>query len=160
MLHKIQLGTILLIAASAINPLQAQSSSALQEIKASLICQCDCNMTLENCEVSMTCGTVGKLTAEAQQLLDKGMEKEMVLASFVSRYGEAVLSAPTKKGFNLTAWVTPFAALILAGVGVVAVVRKWSQHRVNSKLPAKKQAATSGNPHYEKMLDDVLRDLD
>jgi len=36
-----------------------------------------------------------------------------------------VLSAPPKKGFNLAAWVTPFAALLF-GVGVVYVtLKRW-----------------------------------
>ena len=74
----------------------------------------------------MACETADKLTVEAQQLIDKGLDKKAVLASFVGRYGEQILSAPTKKGLNLAAWITPFAVILLAGVVVTKVVRKWS----------------------------------
>jgi cytochrome c-type biogenesis protein CcmH len=101
-----------------------QAKTTVGEIKKSLICLCDCNMTVEACEGAMTCEAAGKLTAEAQQLLDKGMDKQQILASFISRYGEHILPAPTKKGFNLTAWILPFAAIVIAGVAIVALLWK------------------------------------
>ena len=33
----------------------------------------------------------------------------------------------TKTGFNLTAWVTPFAALVAGGFGVRKVIRSWTR---------------------------------
>ena len=43
----------------------------------------------------------------------------------VQNYGEQLLAAPTKKGFNLTAWVTPFLAFF-AGAGLVGfVIHRW-----------------------------------
>jgi len=49
-----------------------------------------------------------------EQKLAKGESATGIVQFFVAQYGEQVLSAPTKKGFNLTAWITPFVA-ILAG---------------------------------------------
>lgn len=138
----------------------SQAQITIGEIKKSLICLCDCNMTVEACEGAMACEAAEKLNSEAQQLIDKGMDKPQILASFISRYGEHILAAPTKKGFNLTAWILPFAAIIIAGVVIVTILRRWVHrpHEQNGKL--KFIAVTVNDPAYEKKLDDVLRALD
>ena len=38
-----------------------------------------------------------------------------------------MLSAPTKKGFNLVAWVVPFAAVIVGGTALVFILRTWAR---------------------------------
>lgn len=139
-------------------PAMAQTPPTVQEIKKSLICLCDCNMTVEACEGAMACQSADKLTAEARQLIDQGLTKKAILASFVGRYGEHILSAPTKKGFNLTAWITPFAAILLTGYGIVQIVRKWSRRQQHAP-PARNRQMPAADPRYEKALDDVLRKL-
>jgi cytochrome c-type biogenesis protein CcmH len=58
-------------------------------------------------------------------MLDSGLTIEQIIKMQVDEYGETVLSAPTKFGFNLTAWVTPFVALIAGGFGVRKVLLAW-----------------------------------
>ncbi len=36
-----------------------------------------------------------------------------------------MLSSPTLRGFNWLAWVTPFAAILMGGLGVTLVIRRW-----------------------------------
>jgi len=139
----------------AAHQLAAQTPPTLQEIKTSLICLCECNMTVEACEGAMACDSSEKMTAEARQLIAKGLDKKQVLAAFVGRYGEHILAAPSKKGFNLTAWITPFAAILVAGFGITRIVRKWS-HRQGEAQEKPRPASTE----YEKLLDEVLRKLD
>jgi cytochrome c-type biogenesis protein CcmH len=140
--------------------LSAQAQTTLGEIKKSLICLCECNMTVEACEGAMACEAAGKLTTEAQQLIDKGKDKPEILASFIGRYGEHILAAPTKKGFNLTAWILPFAAIIFAGVGVITVLRRWARRPQTQNEKPKINAATPNDSVYEKKLEEVLRALD
>ena len=142
----------------SVNQLAAQSPPTLQEIKTSLICLCECNMTVEACEGAMACDSSDKLAAEARELLARGLDKKQVLAAFVGRYGEHILSAPTKKGFNLMAWITPFAAILVAGFGITQIVRKWSHRQEKEQEDQKQPSADSAE--YEKVLDDVLRKLD
>ena len=144
----------------AAGSLQAQNKPTLQEIKTSLTCLCDCNMTVEACEGAMTCDSADKLTAEAQQYIDQGLDKKQILAAFTSRYGEHILSAPTKRGFNLTAWITPFLLIVLAGFVIVKIVNKWADRPDKPDKPQQASNAANGNPKYEKMLDEVLKDLD
>src|SRR5574341_547112 len=46
-----------------------------------------------------------------RDLVLQGKTREEIQAYFVSRYGEFVLLAPPKRGFNLLVWVLPFVAL-------------------------------------------------
>ncbi len=43
----------------------------------------------------------------------------------VADFGPAVLAAPPREGFNWTAWVMPFVALLLGLVVVQQVIRRW-----------------------------------
>src|SRR5205814_8572672 len=60
-----------------------------------------------------------------------------ILQSFVDRYGPTILAAPTMSGFNLTAWITPFAVLLAAFASAVLVVHSWK------KRPLRAIAASS-----------------
>ena len=53
-------------------------------------------------------------------MLKRGMGGSAGDRVFRSKYGEKILSAPTTQGFNLLAWIMPFAA-ILAGGALVAL---------------------------------------
>jgi cytochrome c-type biogenesis protein CcmH/NrfF len=53
-----------------------------------------------------------------------------VLQSFVQKYGNTVLAAPTGSGFNVVAWITPFAVFILATALAVWLVRMWKARPV------------------------------
>jgi cytochrome c-type biogenesis protein CcmH len=63
-----------------------------------------------------------------REKLKHGESPEQIRAYFVSRYGEWILLAPTRRGFNWVAWLLPFGAL-LGGVGVIGVVVRRSVSR-------------------------------
>lgn len=52
--------------------------------------------------------------------LKNGESPEQVRGYFVSRYGEWILLAPTRRGFNWLAWLLPFVA-ILGGAGIIVL---------------------------------------
>jgi len=137
-----------------------QSPPTLSEVKKSLICLCECNMTVEACEGAMACQSAEKLTTEAQQLIGRGLNKEQVLASFVSRYGEHILAAPTKKGFNLAAWILPFAAILVSGFVIIIALRRWVRLPQKVDEISERKVAKRRDSRYEKELDDILRALD
>jgi len=56
-----------------------------------------------------------------REKLKHGESPEQIRAYFVSRYGEWILLAPKRQGFNWVAWLLPFGA-ILGGVGVIGFV--------------------------------------
>ena len=56
----------------------------------------------------------------------QGQTPDEIIEYFVATYGEKVLAAPTKSGFNIVAWVTPFVVLIVGTAAVFLVARTWS----------------------------------
>jgi cytochrome c-type biogenesis protein CcmH/NrfF len=76
-----------------------------------------------------------------------------ILNAFVQKYGPTVLAAPTATGFNIVAWVTPFAVLLLGMAGTVALVRKW-------RLRTVAMPDVPSTPGFTAMRDRVRRETD
>jgi cytochrome c-type biogenesis protein CcmH/NrfF len=97
-----------------------------QEVEEALTCQCGCGLTVHSCN-HLQCGSGEPMKKEIAERLARGEDKATILAAFAARYGEKVLSAPTFRGFNWFAWLTPFAALLAGGLGVTFVLRRWAR---------------------------------
>jgi cytochrome c-type biogenesis protein CcmH len=63
--------------------------------------------------------------AELGKLVDEGMTDEQIVAHFVDKYGTPVLAAPPASGFNLSAWIRPFAALAIGALLAVYFLRRF-----------------------------------
>ena len=102
---------------------EAESGALLEDLENQLMCKCDdkCGKVLINC----TCSTSENTRAKFSKMLESGITVEQIVKMEVDKYGETVLSAPTKFGFNLTAWMTPFIALVAGGFGVRKVLLAW-----------------------------------
>jgi cytochrome c-type biogenesis protein CcmH len=98
-------------------------SATVDDIAQELTCPCGCNMLVSACEGTMECGPAANIKNEIMAKLNAGMSKEQIIDSFIGRHGEKILSAPTTRGFNLTAWVLPFVA-VLFGIGMLYVLLK------------------------------------
>ncbi len=107
----------LLLAAPAVATTQRQ-------VEESLTCQCGCGLTVNGCN-HLQCPSGEPMKKEIAERLARGEDGETILAAFRTRYGEKVLSSPTLRGFNWLAWVTPFAAILMGGLGVTLVIRRW-----------------------------------
>lgn len=94
-----------------------------QEVEESLTCQCGCGLTVHSCN-HLQCPSGEPMKEEIRKRIGLGESKETILAAFAAKYGEKVLSAPTMRGFNWLAWITPFAAVLVAGAVLVVVVRR------------------------------------
>ncbi len=55
------------------------------------------------------------MRATIKQQLKEGKSKDQILAYFVQRYGDTILSSPPAKGFNILIWILPTAGIILIG---------------------------------------------
>ncbi|MCD8510577.1 MAG: cytochrome c-type biogenesis protein CcmH [Bacillus sp. (in: Bacteria)] len=77
----------------------------------------------ENHDIA-TCTTMQSYYEDIIELLNEGKTEEEIVDYYYNMYGEAGLRAPKKEGFSLLAWVTPFIALSVAGVGVVSMVQR------------------------------------
>jgi cytochrome c-type biogenesis protein CcmH len=57
--------------------------------------------------------------------LEEGKTPEQVKAYFVSSYGEWILLEPEAKGFNLTVYLLPVAAVLGGALLIFIVARRW-----------------------------------
>ncbi len=96
------------------------------------------------------------MTALIEQKLAQGQLAEQIIQSFVAQYGEQVLSAPTKEGFNLVAWVLPFAGLLVGGEKVYVTLKAWVGRGRRSQTKA---MAEGGDAEYQQRLEKELEEL-
>lgn len=128
----------------------AGAAALLADLENALMCKCDdkCGKVLVNC----TCSTSDKTRAEFTKLLDSGLTVDQIVKAQVEKHGETVLSAPTKNGFNLTAWITPFAALLAGGFGLGKIIEVWKR----KGSPETEEAEIT--PYVPGVYSDRLRD--
>jgi cytochrome c-type biogenesis protein CcmH len=115
------LALLVVLLASAV---PAASAPSFQEIEESLTCQCGCGLTVHSCN-HLQCPSALPLRQEIRSQLDRGLDKDQVLAHFQQTYGEKILSSPTTRGFNLTAWMMPFVMLAIGSAVVVITLLRW-----------------------------------
>jgi cytochrome c-type biogenesis protein CcmH len=106
---------------AAFTAVPAAASGVVDEISANLMCQCGCTMVLNTCE----CGTADQMRGEIKAMLDQGKTKEEILNFYVGKYGDKVLSAPKAEGFNVSAYITPFLAILVSAFAIGLVARQW-----------------------------------
>jgi cytochrome c-type biogenesis protein CcmH len=89
-----------------------------------LMCICGCNQILLECN-HVGCPDSDGMRNELMASVSRGDSDSLVEQGFVQRYGPTVLAAPTNTGFDRTAWIVPFAALVLGFGLIVFVIRSW-----------------------------------
>lgn len=138
-----------------------EKRSLQTEIQNELACFCGCGMTIQGCLGGMTCGESRAVSKEVASFLAIGKTKAEVLQAMVVKYGERILAAPTKEGFNLTAWILPFVALIVGGFIVAKVISGWKQQaQRTAALPAAKTEERASADPYQERLERELREYD
>lgn len=119
-----------------------------------LACPCPCTLDIFTCRTSMpTCGFSPRIHRDVMGLVDGGYSAQEIMATFKDAYGEHILMAPTKQGFNLVGWFAP-ATLITAGaVGILVLLRSW-------RRPAHASVQSQVHPIGVEASDDELARLE
>lgn len=127
-----------------------------KEIESALTCQCGCGLTVHSCN-HIQCGSGEPMKKDIAERLAAGQSRDTILAAFASKYGEKVLAAPTFKGFNWLAWITPFAAVLLAASFLAFAIRR----RTHESAPTPSTpAGAGGDPALRARLAKELDDLE
>jgi cytochrome c-type biogenesis protein CcmH/NrfF len=96
-----------------------------------MMCTCGCAQILGECNHVGCPNSTGELS-ELRTGIQSGLSDQQILDSFVAKYGAVVLAAPTARGFDLVAWIAPFAVFAAAALGTVLLVRRWSVGRTQA----------------------------
>lgn len=128
------------------------AKTSVQEVSEGLTCQCGCGLTVANCNHPQ-CEFAMPVRIRIEGMIAKGMTRPQIIAWFRTQYGEKVLSAPTTEGFNLIAWVMPFAALLAGGAAIFFVFGRW-----RSRAPIASVIAGDFDPELKRRLEQELRE--
>ncbi len=130
---------------------------SFQDIEESLTCQCGCGLTVHSCN-HLQCGSAGPLREEIRAQMALGKSKGQILSYFKGKYGEKILSAPTTTGFNVVAWIAPFALVLLGAAIVGFTIFRWSS-RGAAQPAAHALPGRTASP-YDKILEKELKDFE
>jgi cytochrome c-type biogenesis protein CcmH len=102
------------------------NDSTVKAIEGKIRCTCGCNLDVFTCRTTdFTCATSPAMHRLVVARLDSGQTADQILAAFQAEYGEAILMAPPKRGFNLAAYVMPFVGLAAGLTVLVLLMRRW-----------------------------------
>src|SRR5450631_1026210 len=101
------------------------AGSRFTDLNHRLMCTCSCAEILGECNHVGCPSSEGELD-ELRTGIAAGQSDKQIFDSFTAKYGAVVLAAPTAEGFNLVAWIAPFAVFAAALLGTILLVRHWS----------------------------------
>lgn len=95
-------------------------------------------------------GFSNSIKDKIRELMKDGKSDKEILAYFVKRYGEWILRAPTKSGFNLVLWILPGVGILIGLFIVLFRSKRWVSQPQQEKL-------ASLSPEEERMIKEDLR---
>jgi cytochrome c-type biogenesis protein CcmH/NrfF len=107
------------------------ASSRYEKLNHRLMCTCGCAQILGECNHVGCPNSSGELS-ELRDGIEGGASDQAIFDSFAAKYGAIVLAAPTTHGFDLVAWIAPFAVFAAALLGTILLVRRWSAGRMQT----------------------------
>ena len=123
----------------------SMSDAERDELEHKLHCQCGCQLDVYTCRTTdFACSVSPAMHSDVMGLVAGGHSAEEILTAFQSVYGEKVLMAPVKSGFNLLGYTVPFLALGAGAVVVAALIRRWKSATPAATMPSPHVEATEG----------------
>jgi cytochrome c-type biogenesis protein CcmH len=108
------------------NASASMTDAQRDELEHKLHCQCGCNLDVYTCRTTdFACSVSPAMHADVMGLVSGGYGAQEILAAFKAVYGEKVLMAPGKSGFNLVGYTMPFVALAAGAVLVNVLLKRW-----------------------------------
>jgi len=128
----------------------SDAGSRFNDLGHRLMCTCGCAQLLGECN-HVGCTESGRERNELSAAIAAGDTDQQILASFAAKYGATVLAAPPTHGFDLVAWIAPFAVFTAALLGTILLVRRWSIGRTQA-------AAAAEDPATKALMEKIRRE--
>jgi cytochrome c-type biogenesis protein CcmH len=134
----------------------SEQHPTLPELERELICPtCHEPLALSSSPIA------DRMRAFIRTRIAAGDTKSEIKAKLVDQFGESVLAAPTKKGFNLLAWLLPLVGLALGAVVLGVLARRWSRSRgAPAPIDPSGNGRASLDPDLERRVDEELARFD
>jgi len=128
------------------------SATDLKQVTDNILCAGGCGKTVYVGEFADACPIATKMKLEAAGYLAQGMSPQQALDRFAADFGEGVLAAPPKSGFNLLLWLVPLVGLGLGGVGVARTLMNWKGADRSTAIPG----PPGSDPAMRSRIDDEV----
>ena len=107
---------LLLVVAVCFSMGASSAGSRFNDLGDRLMCQCGCAQLLGECD-HVGCPSRGQEMADLKAQISAGKTDQQIMNWFAVKYGATVLAAPPARGFDLLAWIAPFAVFGAALLG-------------------------------------------
>ena len=116
---------LLLLLATPVWAAQARTvnEERVREIASQLRCVVCQNLSVADSPSEMA----NQMRGIIRERLGAGESPEQVVAYFVDKYGEWILLAPRRQGFNLLVWTVPFVGLAVGLLAIAILTARWSR---------------------------------
>ncbi len=131
----------------------SEENPTLLDLEKKVMCP-TCNSTLELSHAPIA----DRIRAFIVERIDAGDTETEIKDKLVAQFGERILAAPRKSGFNLVVWVLPLVAIVVAGAIVFIILRRWFRGRRETGDPAADEVMI--DPSLQRRIDDELARLD
>ncbi|HEX6574744.1 MAG TPA: cytochrome c-type biogenesis protein CcmH [Gemmatimonadaceae bacterium] len=140
------------------NSVASMTDEQRDDLEHRIKCQCGCVLDVFTCRTTdFSCAVSPAMHRDVMSLVNGGYNAAEIMSAFQAVYGERVLMAPLKQGFNWLGYLMPFAAIIGGGGIVAMLIRNWGRRGALAPVP---QAAGPIDATDEEMraLNEALRD--
>lgn len=128
MSKRILVSVALLALLSVGTTIDVRAEMAASDVEEALTCQCGCGLTVHSCN-HLECSFAVPTRKNIAESLARGETGEQIIDRYKLKYGEKVLSSPLPRGFNLLAWVAPYAGIFIIGTLMLLRFRRRSRQR-------------------------------
>lgn len=126
------------------------AGSRFNDLGHRMMCTCGCAQLLGECN-HVGCQMSTAERTELSAAITDGKTDQEILAAFSDKYGATVLAAPTTKGFDLVAWIAPFAFLAAGLLLAILLVLRWSEKKAQA-------AAIAASPQIDAIREKIRRE--
>ena len=130
-------------------PSKPKPQASQADIEDEVMCPV-CSTTLDQSDSPIA----RRMKADIRRRIAAGESKKEIEDSLVAEFGQQILAAPPKKGFNLLAWILPFVALFGGALVLGLLAWRWSRDR---EPPP---SGTRLSPALERRVDEELARFD
>jgi cytochrome c-type biogenesis protein CcmH len=133
-------------------------SGRLYDLDHKLMCTCGCAQVLGECN-HVGCTASAQELSELRSDIAAGMSDKQIFNAFIAKYGATVLASPPTHGFDLVAWIAPFAVFAAALLGTILLIRHWGGL---GRMPRKAVATNPevADPEEQERLERIRRETD
>jgi cytochrome c-type biogenesis protein CcmH len=124
-------------------------------------CQCGCTLDVYTCRTTdFSCQVSPSMHRDVMALVDGGYTAEEIIEAFEDVYGERVLMAPKREGFNLLAYVLPGTAIAAGAVVLAVMLRRWRRapRAVVAGASAPSPVTLDASPEELRRIEAAVRD--